>query len=341
MTHLDLLKRIENLDVAKIEKMSTDGMVMVSDSFDESLTRDLVMRGKTNREQRRTFAAVKEAYKDWKEGNDAMWHYFQVYPQWMNEMQLDIECGLVLTTEGSEPEPEEDTLGALYPPSLIKKLQRATEDAIRGTEPTAAAAKDDSHIRELETENRRLKEELDERGAEVEQFRTENEQLKERIKEILETKQGEDDEQGKEKLDFLEDWQKLTAREFAIFFSQALGVSFNPEFINQQQLANLAAKWTEPKPETIRAKIGSLLKEETEVGKELRDGFSPKTKDEALNVYYFIIRVAKYYSCITRKMQEMLDGINQVYCLNIDEDMKKKISDMIDDERTSGKKGGS
>jgi hypothetical protein len=145
-------------------------------------------------------------------------------------------------------------------------------------------------------------------------------------------------EPEKNRLDFLEDWQKLSTRELAIFFAQALGVSFNPDLINKTQLANLAGKWTEYEPDSIRTKISDLFKEDIKVNKGELDGYSRKTKDEALDVYYFIIKIAKYYSSITPQMNNILDNINMIYNLGIDEPKKKEIFDTIDKARKSGEK---
>lgn len=155
---------------------------------------------------------------------------------------------------------------------------------------------------------------------------------------ILKQQPNSKSEPEKDRLEFLEDWQKLSTKELAIFFAQALGVSFNPDLINKTQLANLAGKWTMYGPDSIRTKISDLFKEETKVDKGELDGYSRKTKDEALNVYYFIIKIAKHYSSITPQMKIILDNINMVYSLGIDEPMKKEIFDLIDKARKSGKK---
>lgn len=163
-------------------------------------------------------------------------------------------------------------------------------------------------------------------------------QIEKLPKEISMLKQQNDNRKGeeeRERLEFLEDWQKMSAREFAIFFSQALGVSFNPELINQNQLAQLAAKWTKSQPDTIRSKIGNLFKEETDVNNGKLDNYSRKTQEEAWNVYFFIIKIAKYYSTITPQMHTMLDNIEQIYSLNIGEEKKKSLFEKISKDRKS------
>ncbi len=181
-----------------------------------------------------------------------------------------------------------------------------------------------STIKEIE----QLQEVIKERESTITTLRKENETLKEKL---------ESHKNEKETLEFLEEWQKLSAREYAIFFSQALGVSFDPKLINQQQLANLAAQWTKPQPDTIRSKVVNLFKEENTVNTNPDNDFTNKTKDEAANVYYYIIRVAKYYSRITPQMHKILDNINLIYHLNYDDEKKNRIFDKIDKERKSGK----
>ena len=182
----------------------------------------------------------------------------------------------------------------------------------------------------------------------IHELEDENSNLRTKIKELEERGQNNSHEQEKETLDFLEKWQQLSTRELAIFFAQALGVSFDPKLINQNQLASLAAMWTKPQPDTIRVKIANLFKEESRVYNEELDGFPYKTKDEALNVYYFVMRIARHYSSITPQMHKILDEINDHYDLGIvekvDENIKEKqktkkeIFDAIDKARKSGDK---
>lgn len=58
--HLHLLDRIKNLSVSIIENMSSDAMAMITDGFDESLVRNVLYVGKTNREQRKIIRCIKD-----------------------------------------------------------------------------------------------------------------------------------------------------------------------------------------------------------------------------------------------------------------------------------------
>ena len=103
MNHLFLLDRIKKLDIATIEKMSPEIMARLTDGFNESLVKNVIYVGTTNPEQRRIIHAVKNAYRDWKK-DDPYWGnpplFPETYPQFLEELQMDIECGLVVTKEG-------------------------------------------------------------------------------------------------------------------------------------------------------------------------------------------------------------------------------------------------
>lgn len=104
MDHLHLSDRIKKLDIATIEKMSPEVMAMLTDSFNESLVRKVLYIGTTNPEQRRIIRAVKGAYKYCRK-DDPYWGnpplFPETYPQYLEEFQMDIECGLVVTPEGT------------------------------------------------------------------------------------------------------------------------------------------------------------------------------------------------------------------------------------------------
>lgn len=194
---------------------------------------------------------------------------------------------------------------------------------------------------ESTTHSKQTDDEIEKMKTTIADLEAENAKLKE--KQTIE-----DCESEKEKLDYLDEWQEMSIRELAIFFSQALGVSFDPELVNKTQLANLAAKWTKPDEDSIRTKIGGLFKEEKKVNNNEIDGYSRKTKDEAINVFYFIMRIASHYSSITQQMKQMLDNLNDTYNLGLVEkiDEKKKdkqitfkdVFDIIDENRKSGKR---
>ena len=333
--------------------MSPEVMARLTDSFDESLVRNVLYIGKTNQEQRGIIQIVKNAYRDWRK-DDPYWGnpplFPERYPQYLEDMQMDIECGLVVTTEGSIEDKSNKVLNSLSSKAntiqsildVIQKPKQTVEvgnvnvinngyvekDSAKHKQLAAASDNDDSDT--LKRAQTRIKE----LEAEVA---------------MLKKQQGnEDNNTQKESHNFLEEWQKLSARELAIFFTHALGVSFDPELMNKTQLANLAAKWTEPQPDAIRTKISGLFKEEKMVNDKDVDGYSLKTKDEAINVFYFIMRIATHYSSITPQMKQILDNLNETYNLGLVEkiDEKKKdkqvtmkdVFDIIDNARKSGER---
>ena len=400
-----LLDRIKTLDASKIVKISPEIVAKLTDDFSESLVREMLYTESMNQEQRIIIHAVKSAYKNWKQNTDQFWGnpplFPERYPEYLEDLQTDIECGMVVTTKGSFEEDHARLKISLIPSGAVPvksypKADQSTEqidkvDTIKNnTQDTDEKSKLIAELREtisqMKVEFEQYKQEqsitqeqldaifpLNEKTdgkhqqqvvipqtdnkerlktkAELEEKEKKLEEANKRIIELeaqVEEVKHQNEKSAKDSLDWLEDWQQLSTRELAIFFAQALGVSFDPELVVQTQLANLAATWTKPQPDTIRAKIGKLFNEESDVNEKKLDGFSHKTKGEALDVYYFIMRIAKHYSCITPQMNKILNNLNELYNLGIVEKVdvnnkekqitKKEIFDTIDKTRKSGEK---
>lgn len=99
-----LLERIKGLNATIIERMSPDVMANLTDGFKEQLVREMLYTTHINYEQRTIIKAVKAAYKKWKRSTDRYWGdlplFPEIYPQYMEELQMDIECGCVVTAKG-------------------------------------------------------------------------------------------------------------------------------------------------------------------------------------------------------------------------------------------------
>jgi len=155
--HLHLLDRIKNLNVSIIENMSYDAMAMMTDRFNESLVRNVLYQGKTNREQRKIIKRIKENYKCWKKDTEMLWGslpQLEVYPPFLLEMQMDIECGMVVTAEGSFSEPQ--LTPSVMPPVLgesLRKLKGLSETVAEDNTQKIRAIieKKEKRIKELET----------------------------------------------------------------------------------------------------------------------------------------------------------------------------------------------
>lgn len=106
MTDAERLKRIKKLDLDTIKNLSFDSMAMLTDGFSETMVKAMLCQTGNIIEQRQIIAAVKKAYGAWKSDNELikMWGKFpnsKVYPDFLNRMQLDIECGYIITEEGT------------------------------------------------------------------------------------------------------------------------------------------------------------------------------------------------------------------------------------------------
>lgn len=161
--HLYLLDRIKNLNVSLIKDMSSDVMLMMTDGYDESLVRNVLCVGKTNDEQRKIVKYIKEKYKCWKKDTEMLWGTPanpEKYPKFILAMQMDIECGLVITAEGSVPEQH-------YKPFVSNSIIEESLRQLKGQSDTVA---DDSNLK--------LKAIIEEKDKRIEELETEVEELK-------------------------------------------------------------------------------------------------------------------------------------------------------------------
>ena len=141
-------------------------MAMITDSFNESLVRNVLYVGKTNREQRKIIKCIKDNYKKWKKETDMFWgtlHQLEVYPDFILELQMDIECGMVVTAEGSIPEPQSKPFKT--PPVLgesLRKMKLLSETVADDTtpKPRAIVEEKEKRIKELEAEVEELKQKI-------------------------------------------------------------------------------------------------------------------------------------------------------------------------------------
>lgn len=190
MNHLLLLDRIKKLDIATIEKMSPEVMARLTDGFNESLVKNVLYTGTTNYEQRKIIRALKNAYRDWKK-DDIYWGnpplFPEIYPQYMEELQMDIECGLVVTEEGNIEDVGNKLLNTLTS-NQTNAVQRVL-DTIHKSGQTVKAEDNDNIENEEEENYMKLAPWEDVRIAQLEEentkLRDELHQLKEYVKDYI------------------------------------------------------------------------------------------------------------------------------------------------------------
>jgi FtsZ-binding cell division protein ZapB len=207
MTHEDLLERIKRLDVEIIEEMSPEVMARLTHNFEELLVRHLLYTATTNSEQRKLIKLIKNGYKSWK--GDTPIHLgslspFIAVPEYMNDLQMDIECGNVITEKGTFSENSARLKVSLIPMGIgsSKPLQKLSSSALQTDEGKKAATNqsgltDQSYIEslnkqlaELKTENASLKakndalenqSELDEARRTIKELREEADHWKDEL----------------------------------------------------------------------------------------------------------------------------------------------------------------
>lgn len=179
MKREDLLKRIELLDYLKISKMSPEVLRRLTDNFKEPLVLKLVAKGNTNSSQRIILSSVKKAYGEIQRTTTFLWD--GQYPEYLEDLQLDIECGRLITDEEEEQKKNEKKMD-----DYMAKHTMTEEDidkAISGTESITVTDEKSSEtiaaleksIKELEeknkvlySENKELKEQLTQKPTAVE-----------------------------------------------------------------------------------------------------------------------------------------------------------------------------
>lgn len=206
--------------------MSSDAMAMITDGFDESLVRNVLYVGKTNREQRKIIKCIKDNYKSCKKATDMFWGtlaYPETYPDFILELQMDIECGMVVTVEGSVSEPQSNPF--VMPPVLGESLRR-----LKGLSETVA---DDN------TPN--LKSIIEEKDKRIEELEAEVELLR----------NGGDE--AKKKTDTQDEWYtgdyknlpedvNMVLRERVVFFATVLSLDLDKKYTVLSNLAKFICK---------------------------------------------------------------------------------------------------
>ena len=248
-----LLERIKGLNTTIIERMSSDVMANLTDGFKEPLVREMLYTTDANYDQRKIIKAVKTAYKKWKKSiNPLLWNeIYPKYPQYMEELQMDIECGCVVTAKGTfagnrlkmmPPIPSE----AVPLKSFPKANQPTEQTVIDGTmnSNTHDADDKDKMIAELRETLSRLR-------ADFEQYRQDHEITQEELDAIFERDDSSEHNsplrKDKKKLQNDDENSKLLAEKDAIIKEQEERIAdyaakFDPQDINKKKFAAMTGK---------------------------------------------------------------------------------------------------
>lgn len=121
MTINKLLDRIHILTPAQIRNLSDKAMEMITNSYEESLIRELIYQGKSNASQRIIVARIMEAFDK---------YYNSLFlvdrPNFLDYILLDLECGMVYTETGVKNENE--TEGAVKKNNIPTIIQNNVHD---------------------------------------------------------------------------------------------------------------------------------------------------------------------------------------------------------------------
>lgn len=170
MNDIQLKERIKSLSFSTIINMSHDGLAVLTNKFQEPLVRELMYSATTNSRQRVLFKYLKEAYKKWMKENEPMWGglFGERYPEYMDKMQLDIECGMIVTKDGAVPDPAPDKAPADTTTHVLNTISSVFGLSSRTPSPETSNTTN-LRIRALEQKNRELEAIIAHKNAELEQ----------------------------------------------------------------------------------------------------------------------------------------------------------------------------
>ena len=240
--------------------MSSDSLALLTEGFSEPLVRAIMCRTQDNYEQKKFFTKIKSAYKSWRKDTDIFWGAMpnmEVYPDWMNKMQLDIESGMIITEDGSIPVPPKKPFNMPYvPPSRLREYVK-----------THPASNDNPPITEIvyniNTKKPAQIQETSQLQARIAELEAENASLRKQLEEERQKNQGIDD------LPELDEVQKMTLHQKIVFFTTVTSVLLDKRYTNMRNLASFIASMCNEKTSTI----GPML---SRIGQISDDNPNPK-----------------------------------------------------------------
>lgn len=104
MDYSHLVDRIRNANSSVFTKMSPESMARLTDGFKEPLVREMLYTRGVNEQQLELILAIRKAYIDWKKSIEPLWGmpmYPVKYPEYLEDLKMDIELGMVVTKDGT------------------------------------------------------------------------------------------------------------------------------------------------------------------------------------------------------------------------------------------------
>lgn len=199
MKREDLLKRIENLDFFTISKMSPEVLLRLTDNFKEPMVLKLVARARTNASQRIILSSVKKAYVENQKKTNPSWGMWgsEKYPEYLENLQLDIECGRLIMDEEEVQKKIDKKMDVYMTKHTMTKedIEKAITDAeiitVTDEKSSEIIAALEERIKELVKENKELKEQLTQKPTAVENteamdsLKKENERISKEHEEMI------------------------------------------------------------------------------------------------------------------------------------------------------------
>ena len=232
--------------------MSPDVLAILTNHFEESLVRAIMYRGKNNYEQKKIIRALKTAYRNWKKDTDILWGampYMETYPDFLERMKVDVECGMLITEGGSISVTLKKPFKAPYVSATALRQHIAGTKAIESPD----ISKYESRIKELEAENEQLKANIKDKDAEIASLKQQLDEERQKQQNII------DDFSG------LDEVQRMRLHQKIVFFTTVTSVLLDKRYTNMRNFASFIASMCNEKPKTIGpmlSRIGQITEKD-------------------------------------------------------------------------------
>ena len=229
MTHDELARRIEKMEMSTLKRMNYTNTYKLTDGFSEDLVRKIITKSKSNAGQCELIKVIMEKYDEWKGKTDISWDIVvpgsrKIFPKYIEDMYFNIDCGEIIEEE----------------PQMIGSWDEIPNDS------------NDLYLPYDVDDEQMIQDIYNQLEASIAELEAENADLKQQLEEERQKNQGIDD------LPELDEFQKMTLHQKIVFFTTVTSVLLDKRYTNMRKLASFIASMCNEKPSTIAPMLSRI-----------------------------------------------------------------------------------
>ena len=229
MTHDELERRIEKMEMSTLKKMNYTNTYKLTDGFSEDLVKKIITKSKSQVGQRELINIIMEKYDEWKKETDPTWVIGfpgrrKIFPKYIEDMYFNIDCGEIIEEE----------------PQMIGSWDEIPNDS------------NDLYLPYDVDDEQMIQDIYNQLEASIAELEAENADLKQQLEEERQKNQGIDD------LPELDEVQKMTLHQKIVFFTTVTSVLLDKRYTNMRNLASFIASMCNEKPSTIAPMLSRI-----------------------------------------------------------------------------------